>query len=127
MGQKVREGRKRITPSLSQDKLAHLLGISRASVVNIEAGRQHAPLHLLWQIADVLDVDVIKLIPQPDELLTGAGIPTQLNESMRKHIESESKNNPALEKSLTNVVEKLLATIETTPSRVTDHENYNAD
>ena len=114
VGSRVREGRKRLTPSLSQDKLARLLGISRASVVNIEAGRQHAPLHLLWQIAEVLKVDIINLIPQHDELLL-PGAPATLNESMLKHIQLEARDNQALKENLTNVVERLLTTIENTP------------
>ena len=52
LGRKVRQMRE--VQRMSQDSLAQHLGISRASMVNIEAGRQRAPLHLLWQIAEVL-------------------------------------------------------------------------
>ena len=63
LGRKIREARERSGQKLSQEKLAKRLGISRASIVNIEAGRQHAPLHLLWQIAEILGTDLTFLIP----------------------------------------------------------------
>ena len=53
---------------ISQAELAEKLGISRTSIVNIEAGRQRAPLHLLWKIADALDTEVVLLVPRKQEL-----------------------------------------------------------
>jgi hypothetical protein len=38
-------------------------------MVNIEAGRQRAPLHLLWQIAELLGSDLTLLIPSRDEMV----------------------------------------------------------
>ncbi len=38
-------------------------------MVNIEAGRQHTPLHVLWQIAELLETKFTSLIPSPEELL----------------------------------------------------------
>jgi transcriptional regulator with XRE-family HTH domain len=55
VGRKLRQARE--TQGLSQERLAKQLGISRASVVNIEAGRQRAPLHLLWQLSEALGTD----------------------------------------------------------------------
>jgi transcriptional regulator with XRE-family HTH domain len=70
VGRKIRaRTRARDAQRLSQDKLATRLGISRASIVNIEAGRQHAPLNLLWKIAELLGVELTTLIPQRAELL----------------------------------------------------------
>lgn len=91
-----------------------MLNISRTSVVNIEAGRQHAPLHLLWQIAEILGIDVLMLIPNQNELLL-ASAPMELNKTMLKHIEMEAKDNPELQASLKTVVEKLLSSIEVSP------------
>ncbi len=48
----VRENR-----DMKQHVLAEMLGLSRASVVNIEKGRQHVTLHTLWQIATVLNAN----------------------------------------------------------------------
>lgn len=53
----------RTKAKLSQAELAKNISMSRASVVNIEKGRQHPPLHLIWTLADILKVPLIKLIP----------------------------------------------------------------
>ena len=53
---------------MSQIDLAAKIGMSRASIVNIEKGRQHPPLHLLWQLADALDVDLLDLLPSRAEI-----------------------------------------------------------
>src|SRR5882762_1811167 len=86
VGQKIRAARERSTPRLSQDRLAKRLDISRASIVNIEAGRQHAPLHLLWQIAEVLGTDLTLLIPRREDLLSPLAL-IQLNKKTMKQIE----------------------------------------
>lgn len=115
VGKKIRSGRERAAGRYSQEKLAKRLGISRASIVNIEAGRQHAPLHILWHIAEALDMDLLALIPRRTELLLTT--PTiELSDAMRQQIEQEAKGNPELQKSLTGIVGKLLTTIETTLS-----------
>ena len=67
VGRRLRQAR--VTQGLSQEKLARQLGISRASVVNIEAGRQRAPLHLLWQFSEALGTDLSLLVPRREELL----------------------------------------------------------
>ena len=41
----------------TQAQLASEIGISRASLANMEAGRQQVLLHHLYAIADVLDLD----------------------------------------------------------------------
>src|SRR5579862_4028985 len=112
VGRKIRAARDRATPKLSQDKLATRLGVSRASIVNIEAGRQHAPLNLLWKISELLGVELTTLIPTSAELLAIDTV-VELNEDMRKQIEIEAAGNAPLKKSLTNIVGKLLTTIET--------------
>ncbi|TND10157.1 MAG: hypothetical protein FD123_405 [Bacteroidetes bacterium] len=53
----------RVTAGLKQETLAKLLKLSRASIVNIEKGRQHTPTHTLWDMAKVLKIDVAKLLP----------------------------------------------------------------
>lgn len=50
---------------LSQDQLAAALGLSRASVSNIEAGRQKIALHSLVMAAKFLDTSVDSLLPEP--------------------------------------------------------------
>src|SRR5258708_1609414 len=118
VGRKIREGRERYAQKLSQAALAERLGVSRASIVNIEAGRQHAPLHLLWQIAEVLGVELTMLIPRRDELIpTGAVV--ELNADLRKVIADHSGGDPEGEKHLTDFVGRLLITLETSTKRET--------
>jgi transcriptional regulator with XRE-family HTH domain len=112
LGRKIREARERSGQKLSQEKLAKRLEISRASIVNIEAGRQHAPLHLLWQIAEVLGTDLTLLIPRREELLPPA-TPVQLDKNMVKQIQEAANGNPDTVKVLTGFVSKLKTTIET--------------
>ncbi len=111
VGKKIRSRRQSSPPNFSQAKLAKHLGISRASMVNIEAGRQHAPLDLLWRIAEALDVELILLIPKKAEL-SAPDVIVELDEAIRKQIKLEAKGNPAFQKSLTNVVSRLLTSIE---------------
>jgi transcriptional regulator with XRE-family HTH domain len=65
VGMKIRNAREEA--GISQTKLAKALGMSRASVVNIEAGRQRAPLHILWQVAEKLGIELVSFIPQQSE------------------------------------------------------------
>ena len=116
IGKRVRDGRERSAQNFSQAKLAKQLGVSRASVVNIEAGRQHAPLDLLWRIAAALDMELVQLIPRRAELVMADSV-VKLDDGMRKQIELEAKGNPELQKSLTNVVGRLLTSIETENKR----------
>lgn len=110
VGRKVREARNRTSGKFSQDKLAKRLGVSRASIVNIEAGRQHAPLHLLWQIADVLGTDLVLLIPRRDELAID-DLPIQLDEKMLRQIERIADGNPDVQKRVAGFISKLKASI----------------
>ena len=64
-GRLLAERRKSI--GLSQHALAGSLGLSRASVANIERGRQAVQLHLIFRIAHILQVDLLELIPTLDE------------------------------------------------------------
>ena len=47
----------------SQGDLADALGLSRTSVVNVEAGRQRPPLATLYRIAKRYHTDVPSLLP----------------------------------------------------------------
>lgn len=66
IGQRIREFRK--AAGQTQDQLAIQIGLSRASVANIEAGRQHFLLYYVYSIADALDLDTpVSLLPGPHE------------------------------------------------------------
>lgn len=66
VGTKIAQFRK--AKKMSQEDLASKIGMSRASVVNIEKGRQHPPLHLVWQLADALEVEMAHFLPTRDEI-----------------------------------------------------------
>jgi transcriptional regulator with XRE-family HTH domain len=63
LGERIRNARTQQTPSKSQRAIAVALGLSRTSMVNIEKGRQHTSLHVVWEIADQLGVEAASLIP----------------------------------------------------------------
>ncbi|MCB1129554.1 MAG: helix-turn-helix transcriptional regulator [Verrucomicrobiae bacterium] len=58
-GARIREARGK---KLTQEELAKATGLSRVSVVNIEAGRQKLLLHHVFRIAEALGLSVSDLI-----------------------------------------------------------------
>ncbi|MBZ9731185.1 helix-turn-helix domain-containing protein [Salegentibacter sp. JZCK2] len=70
---------------LSQEFLAEKVGMSRASIVNIEKGRQFPPIHLVWQIAEILGINFSELIPNKDFASS------DLNPSISKIISKKEK------------------------------------
>lgn len=66
VGRRIR--RFRNAAGQTQDQLATQIGMSRASVANIEAGRQNFLLHYLYAIAEALDLDTpVLLLPGSHE------------------------------------------------------------
>jgi transcriptional regulator with XRE-family HTH domain len=57
----------RIAANVTQESLAEAVGLSRTSIVNIEAGRQGIALHRLFDIADALEVPFTALVPRSDD------------------------------------------------------------
>ena len=49
---------------LSQEALSKLVGMTRVSITNIEAGRQKTPLTTLYRLAFALGVAATDLLPQ---------------------------------------------------------------
>lgn len=105
IGNNLRTARERVLPRLSQDNLAKRVGVTRASIVNIEAGRQRAPLHVLWHIAEVLGVEVSSLIPSSSELSRAAG-PLHLDESEVEKIERAANGDPRTKRLLSEFVSR---------------------
>jgi len=56
IGTKLRDSRRK--QHITQETLASLLGYDRTSITNIEAGTQHAPLHVLLNIWEALGIDM---------------------------------------------------------------------
>jgi transcriptional regulator with XRE-family HTH domain len=53
----------RIKKNVTQDYLADELGLTRASVINLEKGRHRPSIYQLLVIAQCLKVDYVQLIP----------------------------------------------------------------
>jgi transcriptional regulator with XRE-family HTH domain len=70
IGAVIRRGRKRFKPRLTQEALAQRVGISRASLANIETGRQSVLVHQLYALAAALDLAPADFLPAVD---TGLG------------------------------------------------------
>ena len=77
----------------TQERLAQRLGLSRASLANIEIGRQNVLLHRLYHIAATLEVAVVDLLPSlpgPSVEYRNSDIPLpeDLNARQRSQIRS---------------------------------------
>lgn len=104
IGTKIREARERA--GLSQAKLAQSLGMSRASVVNIEAGRQRPPVHILWQIAEKLGTETALLIPKQREYDEQTQ-PVSLEPEFFKKIEEAASGDSATKRDLVAFISKI--------------------
>lgn len=62
IGNKIREFR--LKAEISQEEFAEKLGLTRASIVNIEKGRQRPMLHTLFSISQILLVPVSNILPK---------------------------------------------------------------
>ena len=66
LGTIIKERRRQI--GLTQEQLSRQLEVSRASLANIETGRQKVLVHQLYRLADKLDIEVTALLPEPEEI-----------------------------------------------------------
>lgn len=56
----------RRSAKLTQERLADQVGLSRTSITNIEKGRQHVTLHVLFLLAGALRIKPKDLLPEMD-------------------------------------------------------------
>lgn len=56
----------RTAANLTQETLAKRVGLSRTSITNIEKGRQHINLHMLYVLSDSIGVRPSDLLPDKD-------------------------------------------------------------
>ena len=105
VGARIREVRERQRPKVSQQTLATRVDKTRVSIVNIESGRQRAPLHLLWQIADALKVPIADLLPTADEFSL-AGQPVALDEETVSQIVKAANGDPRTRELLSRFVSR---------------------
>jgi transcriptional regulator with XRE-family HTH domain len=89
IGALIREQRKK--KKYIQEDLAKQIGVSRAAIANIEAGRQQLLVHQLCAIAKALEVEFATLMPNPDsapafELSAQVRLPADLTHAQREQI-----------------------------------------
>lgn len=76
VGDLVRQARD--AARLTQAELAERIGLTRASVTNIEKARQKVQLHTLYAIAGALEVSVHLLLPKSASSNASTGVSPQL-------------------------------------------------
>jgi transcriptional regulator with XRE-family HTH domain len=76
----------RVKAGLSQEKLGASLRprVTRASIANIEGGKQRILTHTLVQLSAALDVDISLLIPKDEDLLRSS-VPDQIEAQLAEH------------------------------------------
>lgn len=87
LGSRIRE--KRVNSNMKQEAFASYLNLSRASVVNIEKGRQRPSIYQIFEIANVLKIQVQDLLAplQFEEKLNGQWKDIIANKSTDKESE----------------------------------------
>ncbi|WP_158408822.1 helix-turn-helix transcriptional regulator [Fibrella aestuarina] len=68
LGENVKKYRSK--KGLTQEQLANEVALTRTSVVNIEQGRQHPPLYILFDIAKALEIELGTLLPPESSFLS---------------------------------------------------------
>lgn len=61
LGKRIRTQRESV--NMTQEELATAIGMLRTSIVNIEAGRQRPPLHVIYQICHQLGAEPSAMMP----------------------------------------------------------------
>jgi transcriptional regulator with XRE-family HTH domain len=86
LGELIRRRRKLI--GSTQATLAAQVGLTRASIANIECGRQKVMVHQLYQLAAALDLPVSDLLPTkaPTHISDELPLPSDLNARQRAQI-----------------------------------------
>src|SRR5947209_528013 len=74
----------RAESSLTQVQLAEASGILRTSITNIEAGRQRAPLHVLYDLCSVLGVEVAMILPTHAEMRAPSTVSVTIEGTIRE-------------------------------------------
>ena len=114
IGERVRTAREKVKPKLSQSALARKLKVHRVSIVNIEAGRQHAPLHLLRRIAEVLNTEMVLLIPRREDYQM-ISEPIDLDDETIAKIESAAIADPEAQRLVARFVGRIKARTQANP------------
>ena len=93
LGRRVRTRRDELR--LTQADLSTRIGLSRASIANIEGGRQAVLLHQLLALAEALAISPIDLVPS----MQPASNPPDLPEEVMKFMQAHTARNRASRRS----------------------------
>ncbi len=92
IGKKIRQARKE--RGLKQDDLARAISFTRASITNIERGKQRVLLHTVCEIAVALAMEPSSLLPTLDDLVGLQGdlfAAQRLEEDLPKDLSPEER------------------------------------
>jgi Helix-turn-helix. len=82
--------RRRQAADLTQEDVAGRVGLARTSITNMELGRQHVSLHMVYQLANAIGIPASDLLPDKAALLQQD---TELESSLRKEPVGEDEKD----------------------------------
>jgi transcriptional regulator with XRE-family HTH domain len=92
----------RVDRGLTQDRLGWQLqpSVTRASIANVESGKQRVLVHTLLQVADILDVDVQDLLPAHARRRDEGARPLAIESELRRKLDLPAEAVRVLAKKL---------------------------
>jgi transcriptional regulator with XRE-family HTH domain len=102
IGEKIKISRQKL--GISQDKLAEEMNLSRASIVNIEKGRQKATIHFLYKVAYVLEVKPTEILPESVKVFSST---QDWDNRIKNSLDNESDSNTS--ERVSNFVKKIIS------------------
>ncbi len=73
---------RRLELELTQEDVVMRTDLTRTSLANIEAGRQNPPLHVIYQLCEVLDMEPKDILPYKNELVQTKTLTLSLNQEL---------------------------------------------
>jgi transcriptional regulator with XRE-family HTH domain len=71
IGRRIRQFRESQSPRMSQEELAKILGLTRTSITNIEAGQQKITLDSLYLLCERFRVEISDVVPTVASISSG--------------------------------------------------------
>lgn len=83
IGERLKKSRLKL--SMTQAQLAEKIGgMRRTSITNIEAGRQHPPLNVLYDLCEALGLEIMDVLPTIAELQETDYVPMKIDGKIKK-------------------------------------------